>query len=55
VIVEASLDRYNRLPPARRIGVDDMVAVPVIDRDGECLFTVDAEKCDALSALYGSA
>jgi large subunit ribosomal protein L40e len=32
-----------------------MVAVPVIDRDGECLFTVHAEKCDALSAVYGSA
>jgi ubiquitin len=32
-----------------------MVAVPVVNSAGECLFTVDAEKCDALSALYGSA
>jgi hypothetical protein len=32
-----------------------MVAVPVINSAGECLFTVDAEICDPLSALYGSA
>jgi large subunit ribosomal protein L40e len=32
-----------------------MVAVPVINSAGECLFTVDAGKCDALSAVYGSA